>query len=192
MIMRIIQAGEEDGGGGGGGCLPCCRSFLLSKIRLHFFKNLSSVDNQMLLLPAVLFSITGGGYAYAMAPAYGTAWAVGSVPWLLFLLLASLRLDGDPGDASTGVGRMKWLGIFFPLWVLLLMVVAAHHVLPYVWDIDVFPEPSSDTQGDVRWLSRLMGRVQQAVGAMKGKLGRKRDGSTPVDGEERSEEAAHS
>lgn len=145
----------------------------------------------MLLLPAALFSITGGGYAYAVAPAYGTAWAMGSFPWLLFLLLVSLRLDGDPRDASAGFGRMKWLGVYFPLWVLLLMVIAAHHVLPYVWDVDVFSEPSS-TQGDAIWFRRFMDRVQQAMATTKGKNAGKRGGSTPVDGEQELGEATQS
>ena len=129
----------------------------------------------MLLLPSLVLSLTGGGYAHAVSPAYGKAWAAASLPWLLFLLLVTLRLDGERGDARPSFGRMKWLGIYFPLWVFLLMLIAAHHVLPYVWDIGVFrPPPTAEEAADgeekekgrVRaWLSRVLGVLTGALGA---------------------------
>lgn len=121
----------------------------------------------------MLFSITGGGYAHAVSPAYGIAWAAASPPWLLFLLLVSLRLDGAAGDANPAFGRMQWLGVCFPLWVVIVMVIAAYCVLPYVWDIEVFPE-ASDTPGGLQvWLSRLAGRGRDAMGEAVRAGGRK-------------------
>ena len=130
----------------------------------------------MLLLPSLVFSLTGGGYAHAVSPAYGKAWAAASLPWLLFLFLVALRLDGERGDARPGFGRMKWLGVYFPLWVFLLMLIAAHHALPYVWDIGVFGPPPAEGQGGgdgeakkkgrVRvWLSRVLCALSGALGA---------------------------
>lgn len=142
----------------------------------------------MLLLPSMFFSLTGGGYAHAVSPAYGRAWAAASPPWLLFLLLVTLRLDGEQGDARDAFGRMRWLGVYFPLWVFLLMLIAAHQALPYVWDVDVFlmPPPTPPTprtsprdggvagdddgtwKGKVRaWLSsrRLVRKVTEAFAA---------------------------
>lgn len=119
----------------------------------------------------MLFSVTGGGYAHAVSPAYGIAWAAASPPWLLFLLLVTLRLDGAAGDASPTFGRMRWLGVYFPLWILVVMVIAAHCVLPYVWDIEVFPE-ASDAPGEgwwQAWLSRLMERGRDALRARRRK-----------------------
>lgn len=109
----------------------------------------------MLLLPASLFSLKGGGYAYAVSPAYGRAWAISSVPWLLFLLLVSLRLDAAAGDASPIFGRMRWLVIFFPLWVLLSLLFMGHHVLPLVWEIEGNPEPAKVPS----YVSRTVARV---------------------------------
>lgn len=137
----------------------------------------------MLLLPSMLFSLTGGGYAHAVSPAYGKAWAVASSMWLLFLLLVVLRLDGERGDARPAFGQMRWLGVYFPLWVFLLMLIAAHEALPYVWDIDVFrvparpPSPPLEGEGGgnnaggggrVRGvLSRLAGRLAGAIAARR-------------------------
>ncbi|CAM9492425.1 unnamed protein product [Ectocarpus fasciculatus] len=137
---------------------------------------------EMLLLPSMLFSLTGGGYAHAVSPAYGKAWAVASSLWLLFLLLVALRLDGERGDARPAFGQMRWLGVYFPLWVFLLMLVAAHEALPYVWDVDVFrvpappPPPPSPLEGEgggsaggrVREvLSRLAGRLAASIAARR-------------------------
>lgn len=130
----------------------------------------------MLLLPSIVFSLTGGGYAHAVSPAYGKAWAAASLPWLLFLLLVTLRLDGERGNARPGFGRMKWLGVYFPLWIFLLMLIAAHHALPYVWDVGVFrPPPTAEEEagdgeekkkGRVRaWLSRFLGALTGALWA---------------------------
>lgn len=132
----------------------------------HLFAPLcfSTTLQQMLLLPSMLFSITGGGYAYAVSPAYGIAWAAASPPWLLFVLLVSLRLDGAAGDASPVFGRMQWLAVFFPVWLVTLMVIAAFCVLPYVWDIEVFPEASNTPGAWQVWLSGLAGRVRRAIG----------------------------
>lgn len=143
---------------------------------------LSSVSlspNKMLFLPAVLFSLAGGGYAHAVSPAYGNAWASSSLPWLLFLLLVTLRLDGDAGDAGPAFGRMSWLGIYFPLWVLILMLIGAHHVLPYVWKIEVFPEPYSIPGEKTGWLLRLVERLRGAGTAVFRK--RKEEDAAKVD-----------
>lgn len=129
----------------------------------------------MLLLPSMLFSITAGGYAHAVSPAYGIAWAAASPPWLLFLLLVTLRLDGAAGDASPAFGRMRWLGVYFPLWVLVVMVIAAYCVLPYVWDIEVFPE-ASDTPGGGGWQARLLHLVRRGRDVLRAR-GRKGAGA---------------
>lgn len=129
----------------------------------------------MLLLPSLVFSLTGGGYAHAVSPAYGKAWAAASLPWLLFLLLVTLRLDGERGDARPGFGRMKWLGVYFPLWVFLLMLIAAQHALPYVWDIGVFrPPPTAEGgggDGEEKGKGRLRVWLSRALGALTGALG---------------------
>lgn len=136
---------------------------------------------KMLLLPSMLFSLTGGGYAHAVSPAYGKAWAMASSLWLLFLLLVALRLDGERGDARPAFGQMRWLGVYFPLWVFLLILIAAHEALPYVWDVDVFrvpaPPPPPPLEGEgggdnaggrVRGvLSRLAGRLAWAIAARR-------------------------
>ncbi|CAB1119633.1 unnamed protein product [Ectocarpus sp. CCAP 1310/34] len=138
---------------------------------------------EMLLLPSMLFSLTGGGYAHAVSPAYGKAWAMASSLWLLFLLLVALRLDGERGDARPAFGKMRWLGVYFPLWVFLLMLIAAHEALPYVWDIDVFQLPARPPPpplggegggnnagggGRVRGvLSRLAGRLTGPIAARR-------------------------
>lgn len=110
----------------------------------------------------MLFTLTGGGYAHAVSPAYGKAWAAASLPWLIFLLLVALRLDGEAGDASPVFGRMTWLAVFFPLWVLVCMIFAAHHVLPLVWDVQGFPEPANIPV----WLTSLSYKVREAGGVM--------------------------
>lgn len=139
----------------------------------------TSKQQQILLLPSIVFSLTGGGYAHAVSPAYGKAWAAASLPWLLFLLLVTLRLDGERGDARPGFGRMKWLGVYFPLWIFLLMLIAAHQALPYVWDIGVFrpPPPAGEEAGDGEeekekgrvgaFLSRVLGVLTGALGAAR-------------------------
>lgn len=152
----------------------------------------------MLLLPSIFFSLTGGVYAHAVSPAYGKAWATASPPWLLFLLLVTLRLDGERGDARDVFGRMRWLGVYFPLWVFLMMLIAAHQALPYVWDVGVFRIPPPLQQegevaggddgtwkGKVRvWLSsrRLVGKLTETFAAALAARGeRKREKKVAVD-----------
>lgn len=55
--------------------------------------------------------------------------------------------------------------MYFPLWLLVIMVIAAYCVLPYVWDIEVLPE-TSDIPGGwwQAWLSRLAGRGRDTMG----------------------------
>lgn len=120
----------------------------------------------MLLLPAILLTLTGGGYAHAVAPAYGKAWAAASLPWLTFLLLVCLRLDGEVGDSRPAFGRMRWLGVFFPLWILLCMIIAAHHVLPLVWDVEGYPEPANLPP----WLIRLGSMVKERQLMMESRI----------------------
>lgn len=124
----------------------------------------------MLFLPGVSFCLTLGGYAHAVSPAYGKAWAAASLFWVLFLLLASLRLDGEAGDVSpTALGGMKWLGVFSPLWIFVLMVMAGHHVLPHAWDVEVFPpaggqnDLSLQAREVMAWLSGLVGTLKSAI-----------------------------
>lgn len=124
----------------------------------------------MLFLPGLSFCLTVGGYAHAGSPAYGKAWAAASLFWLLFLLLASLRLDGKADDLSPAAfGGMKWLGVFSPLWVFVMLVMAGHHVLPHVWDVEVFPpagrqsDLSLQTREVMAWLSGLVGRLRSAI-----------------------------
>lgn len=125
---------------------------------------------QVLFLPGVFFCLTVGGYAHAVSPAYGKAWAAASLFLLLFLLLASLRLDGKAGGLSpAALGGMKWLGVFSPLWIFVLLVMVGHHVLPYVWDVEVFP--SAEGQNDLSlqarevmtWLSGLVGTIRGSI-----------------------------
>lgn len=113
----------------------------------------------MLLLPAILFTLTGGGYACAVSPAYGKFWAAASLPWLIFLLLVALRLDGEAGDAVPAFGRLRWVVVFFPLWVLLCIIIAAHHVLPLVWDVEGYPDPATIRVS----LMSLSSKVREAV-----------------------------
>lgn len=130
----------------------------------------------MLLLPSILFSLTGGGYAHAVSPAYGKAWAAASLPWLLFLLLVTLRLDGERGDARPGFGRMRWLGVYFPLWIFLLMLIAAHQALPYVWDIGVFRPPPAAAEreeagdGKEKEKGRVRVLLSRVLGVLTGAL----------------------
>lgn len=137
----------------------------------------------MLFLPAILFSLTGCVYAYAVSPAYGGVWAVASLPWLLFLLLTSLRLDGEVGNARPSFGRMSWLGVYFPLWVLLLMVIMAHHVLPYVWEIKLYAEPGDSPDSSCDWhvLSRQAERLRNALGTAVNRI-KERGGGSRVAG----------
>lgn len=44
------------------------------------------------------------------------------------------------------------------------MVIAAHHVLPYVWDIEFLPEPPRITRGRKRWLFRIIEMFTGAAG----------------------------
>lgn len=129
-------------------------------------RNYARFPKQMLFLPALLLTLTGGGYAHAVAPAYGKAWTAASLPWLIFLLLVCLRLDGEGGDSSPAFGRMRWLGVFFPLWILLCMIIAAHHVLPLVWDVEGCPEPANLPP----WLIRLGGVIKGRQSAMESRI----------------------
>lgn len=53
------------------------------------------------------------------------------------------------------------------------MLIALHHVLPYVWDIEVLPDHRSGTGDGTDWLSQLTARLGVAASAFVGKMKRK-------------------
>ncbi|CAM9564701.1 unnamed protein product [Chrysoparadoxa australica] len=90
-------------------------------------------------LPAALFSAVAYPYVLGVKPFYATVWRYMSAPWILFLLLLSVKLDARDGYRTLG-GRWSWFIVYAPLQLCALGVAVLVYLLPRIWEVEPDPE----------------------------------------------------
>jgi hypothetical protein len=99
-----------------------------------------------ILAPAAAVSAAGGLIVRWIKPVYGTLWQWLSAPWLAFLLLLSIKLDAEAAVSSLGkrtARALRWEGVFAPLQLFVLALLAVHYMLPLLWEITAIERPRS-------------------------------------------------
>ena len=78
-------------------------------------------------VPYFLYILPASLWLYLVKPAYAACFLLLSAPFVLFLLLLSLKVDLQ-------LDTMPWFIVLVPMYVFLAMIVALHLLLPYIGD----------------------------------------------------------